>query len=349
MTPAAPSRKTPAVAICTAQTLFVQGGAELLVRSLERELRAREYTVEVVRLPFTWAKADLLQNALLWRLLRVEADRVVATNFPSYFVKHHNKGVWLFHQHRKLYELYGTRFSEFGSEPADEEVRSIVVAADTKFLSEARRVFTISRNVSQRLARFNGVDGRPLYHPPPLYRSLACGDYGDFVLMPTRLESHKRPALLIDALRLTRSGVRAVVAGQGPLIEALRRQVAEHGLASRVQIAGYVDEATLVELYARCAMVFYTPFDEDYGYVPLEAFWARKPVVTTSDSGGVLEFVVDEETGLVAAPDAGSLAACIDRLAESGDLCRRLGNAGHARVQGISWDDVVPKLVEDAS
>ena len=41
-------------------------------------------------------------------------------------------------------------------------------------------------------------------------------------------------------------------------------------------------------------MVF-APFDEDYGYVTLEAFEARKPVVTASDSGGagLAEVAVD--------------------------------------------------------
>ncbi len=333
------------IAICTFQTLFTAGGAELHVESLGRELRGRGYAVEVVKAPFTWAKADLLVNALLWRLLKVEADLVIATNFPSYLVRHDNKVIWLFHQHRQLYELYGTPFSEFGSDPGDAELRRIITTADIRFISEARRIFTTSRNVAARLKKFNGIVGEPLYHPPPLYRSLTCQEYGDFILMPTRFESHKRPELFVEAMRLSRSGIKGVIVGRGPLEREVRARIEKYGLEDRVQFAGFADEATLLKLYACCSAVFYAPYDEDYGYVTLEALYARKPVLTTADSGGVLEFVTDGETGLVAEPEPGALAHSIDRLAGSRELCSRLGEAGYEKVKGISWDEVIQRLV----
>lgn len=335
------------IAICSAQTLFVKGGAELHVEALERELKERGYDVEVIRIPFTWTKAELLQNALVWRLIKVKADLVIATNFPSYFIKHDNKVIWLFHQHRGLYELYGTRFSEFGNDPGDAEVRRIIAAADTRFISEARRIFTGSWNVAERLKRFNKIVGEPLYHPPPLHHSFFCQEYGDFILMPTRLESNKRPELFVEAMRLSRSRIKGVIVGRGPLEQELRKRVKTYGLRDRVQFAGYVDEATLLKLYASCSAVFYAPFDEDYGYVTLEAFYARKPVITTADSGGILEFVTDGETGLVAETDPGALSLAIDQFAGSQELCRRLGEAGHERIKGISWDDVIRQLVEE--
>ena len=49
----------------------------------------------------------------------------------------------------------------------------------------------------------------------------------------------------------------------------------------------------------------YPPFDEDFGYVTLEAFLARKPVVTCTDSGGPNEFVVDGVNGFVCEPTPG--------------------------------------------
>ena len=338
----------PSIAICTFQTLFTTGGAELHVSALERELRERGYRVEVVRLPFSWEKADLLQQALVWRMIRVEADLVIATNFPSYFVKHDNKVVWLFHQHRQLYELYGTAFSAFGNDPGDAEIRQIVTDADTRFVQEARRIFATSRNVADRLRRYNGLVAEPLYHPPPLFRSLHCKEYDDFIFMPTRFEAHKRPELFVEALRLSRSKIKGVLAGRGPMENDLRRRVSDYGLADRVHFAGFVDASQLVDLYARCRAVMYAPFDEDYGYVTLEAFSAKKPVISTPDSGGVLEFVADGTTGLIADPTPEALAGAIDRLAESPDLCRRLGEAGHTRVRSISWNDVVERLVGHA-
>jgi len=326
-------------------TPFVSGGTELAVRALQRELSARGYPVDVVRIPFTWKKEELLDNAFLWRLVNVDADICIATNFPSYFVRHDAKVVWLFHQHRTLYDLYDTPFSDWGKETADGEVRQAIMTADTHFLGEAGRLFATSRNVADRLRRWNGLAAEPLYHPPPLHARLGCREYGDFILMPTRLEPHKRPGLLIDALARTGSDIRAVIAGRGPLESELRAAVDRHGLAGRVRVAGYVEDDVLADLYATCAAVFYAPFDEDYGYASLEAFCARKPVVTATDAGGVLEFVDDGATGVVAAPDADSLAQAIDRLAESRALCRRLGEAGFERVRHISWDDVIARLI----
>ncbi len=71
----------------------------------------------------------------------------------------------------------------------------------------------------------------------------------------------------------------------------------------------------------------YPPFDEDYGYVTLEAFLARKPVVTARDSGGTLEFVEDGVNGFVCDPDpealAGAFAALRRRTARARGAGRR--------------------------
>ena len=60
--------------------------------------------------------------------------------------------------------------------------------------------------------------------------------------------------------------------------------------------------------------MIFPPADEDYGYIALEAFLSKKPVVTCSDSGGPLEFVVDGENGRVVAPDGTALGAAVADL-----------------------------------
>ena len=103
----------------------------------------------------------------------------------------------------------------------------------------------------------------------------------------------------------------------------------------------------LIALYADCRAAYYAPLNEDYGYVTVEAFLSRKPVLTTSDAGGPLEFVSDAETGLVSAPEPGALADAMDRLwsAPTARL-REMGEAGHARVRDINWDHVIDRLTE---
>ena len=89
----------------------------------------------------------------------------------------------------------------------------------------------------------------------------------------------------------------------------------------------------------------YVPFDEDYGYMTLEAFLSAKPVVTATDSGGTLEFVRDGENGFVCAPDPAAVGQAISRLAADPGLARRLGQNGLARAAQVTWDGVVEQLI----
>ncbi len=103
----------------------------------------------------------------------------------------------------------------------------------------------------------------------------------------------------MDALAHVRSGTRVELAGRGSLEDDLRRRAAELGVAERLEILGFVDDSELVDRYASALAVVYAPLDEDYGYVTLQAFRAGKPVITASDSGGVLEWVEDGVNGIV--------------------------------------------------
>jgi glycosyltransferase involved in cell wall biosynthesis len=91
--------------------------------------------------------------------------------------------------------------------------------------------------------------------------------------------------------------------------------------------------------------VIYTPFDEDFGYVTLEAFLSSKPVITATDSGGPLEFVSDRINGFVCAPDAATIGGAAASLARDEALARTLGIAGHTRATAVTWDGVVEKLL----
>lgn len=340
------------ILICGTQVPYSSGGAELLIDSLEAELARRGFDVERVLLPFAWqSREQILRSALSWRMLDLtEAggrpiDLVIGTRFPSYVVRHPNKVVWLIHQFRQVYELRGTRFSDFGDLPGDPEVVEMIRRIDRRALSEARRLCTISANVAARLEGFVGLAGEPLHPPPVLADRLRPGPFGDYVFSVGRLDEMKRFDLLLSALARCTSELRCVLAGEGPERERLEALVSELGLDERVELVGRVDDERLIELYAGARAVYYAPYDEDYGYVTVEAFKAGKPVVTTDDAGGVLEFVRDGENGFVCAPgSADRIAAALDRLAEDEDLAARFGRAGRERVGGIGWDHVVERL-----
>jgi glycosyltransferase involved in cell wall biosynthesis len=340
------------VLVCEAQVPFVHGGAELHVGALVEELRRHGYRAERVSIPFKWyPKEELLAQAAAWRLVDLSEsngepiDAVIATKFPTYFVRHPNKITWLFHQYRAIYDLCGTPYSEFDHDERDVRLRDHLIALDNDVLRESKRLFTNARNTAARLARFNGIEAETLYHPPPLAGKLRPGRLGDYILSVGRLEANKRVELVIRALACADRSTRLVIVGEGPLRRELEETAARAGVTDRVVFAGGVDERRLVELYGEALAVVFPPFDEDYGYVTLEAFLARKPVVTTSDAGGPLEFVEHDVTGLVTDPSPEALGRAICRLAGDHRQAQTLGDAGYDRVRDITWDGVVDRLM----
>ncbi|MGH7336771.1 MAG: glycosyltransferase family 4 protein [Myxococcota bacterium] len=341
------------IAICAAQVPFTRGGAEVLYESLQDELVRRGHTVDVVALPFNWSSRQaILKSALAWRLVDLSdsagepIDLVIATRFPSYVVRHPRKVVWLVHQFRQVYDLRGGRFSDFGSRPGDEEVAGMIRSLDERTLGEACARFAISKNVAARLRRENGLESEALYPPPKLGERYRSGAHGDTIVTVGRLDAMKRFDLLLRALARCRRPLRAVIAGEGPEERRLRALAEELGLTARVDFPGRLDDEALVELYAGALAVFYAPFDEDYGYVTVEAFRSERPVVTMADAGGVLEFVRDGENGFVAAAGAVHEAADrFDRLFDDRALASRLGRAGASAVRAIGWDQVVDRLL----
>jgi glycosyltransferase involved in cell wall biosynthesis len=139
----------------------------------------------------------------------------------------------------------------------------------------------------------------------------------------------------------------ALFVGEGGIRVKLERIAAELNLHNRVKFLGHVEFEDLVHLYANSLGVFFGPFDEDYGYVTLEAMLSAKPVITCSDSGGPLEFVIDGETGYVAEPSPEAIAACINKLAANRAHANSLGQAGRSRYLNldISWKRVVDSLL----
>jgi glycosyltransferase involved in cell wall biosynthesis len=269
---------------------------------------------------------------------------VIGTKFPSYFARHPNKVAWLIHQYRAAYELCGTEYSDFAHTELDVGLRDTLMRLDTEMLGECRAVFTNARNTASRLARFNGLEAEPLYHPPNLASQLVPGPYGEYVLSVGRIESVKRVDLIIKAMTRVDGPTRLVIAGDGTQRQNAERASAVAGVADRVTFLGNVGDEDLIGLYAGALAVVYPPFDEDFGYVTLEAFLARKPVVTCVDSGGPNEFVVDGVNGFVCAPDPEELAAAINRLSADRGTAAAMGDAGHDVAARITWDGVIEKL-----
>jgi len=341
------------VLICAAQAPFITGGAEMLCTTLHRELQRRGFIADIAQVPFKWyPPEEILRQALAWRLIDVtesngaKVDLVIPTKFPTFLADHPRKVAWIFHQHREVYDLYGTEYCSFTPSAEHEEIKATIHSLDTKTLGECRDRFTISRTVADRLRKFNGLDATPLYPPPPLSGRYRFDEIGDFLLFAGRLDRLKRVDLLIEALVHASPSVRLKVAGRGPLEGSLRELAAMRGVEGRVDFLGFVSDEDLLTLLATARAAVYTPVNEDYGYVTLEAFLSGKTLITTDDTGGVLEFA-SKDSGFIAAPDARALGAAMTEAWNTAPArLREMAEVGHRKVAPIQWDAVIDTLTE---
>jgi len=330
---------------------FFRGGAEYHIAGTVRTLREAGHEVELLRFPFTFRPIESIERLMafvseldLAAPNGVRVDRVVSLQFPGYGVRHPDHVVWLMHQHREVYELYA------GAEPSGDlaRLREAVFAFDAAALGRATQRFANSANVAARLHRFNGLDAEPLYHPPAFAKRFYCADPEPYVFYPSRLERLKRQDLLIEAARHMKSPLFILLAGEGGQAEYYRALVERNNVQDRVRFLGHISEAEKLAFFARAFAVFFGPFDEDYGYVTLEAMLSSKPVLTCTDSGGPLEFVQDGETGWIVVPDPEAVAQALDRAYAAPDQTRQMGRAGREKYDGlgIGWPKVVDALTQ---
>jgi len=346
------------VAVLHPQTAFVRGGAETHAEALIRALRAAGHEADLVQIAGKWyPPSQLAHQMAVWRSFDITesnglvVDAVIGLKFPAYLAQHERKIVWLIHQHRTAYELWDHPvYADLKRQDDGAKVRDMVWEADRVALGEAKRVFTNAKNVRDRLWSSLRIPAEPLYHPSHVAEELLdgpSGPLGDFLLFPSRMEGLKRQSLAIEAMRHVSTGARLVLVGRGPDESQLREQVERLGVGERVAFEIGVTDQRLLQLYREALGVYFGPFDEDYGYVTIEGFAASRPVVTLTDSGGPLEFVRDDETGLVRPPEPKAIAEAFDRLWNDRAGAERMGAAGHdlVRVEVPRWPDIIARLL----
>lgn len=331
---------------------FLHGGADYHIHGLFNALQRHGFAVELVRFPFKFSPLSDIRHLMgycggleLNSPNGMSIDRVISLQFPGYGIQHDDHWVWLMHQHRAVYEL-------FDPDSADTELtrlRDEIVRYDNRTLQQARAVFTNSARVSERLLHYNGIRGEPLHHPPAFTKRFRCEEALPYVFYPSRLESLKRQELLIEAARYLRSPVKILLAGDGGQYARYRDMIREYGVDKQVLLMGRISEAEKIACYAHSLAVCFVPYDEDYGYITLEAMLSAKPVITTTDAGGPLAFVRHGRNGLVCEPDAQALATAIDKIHDNQKAGREMGCEGRTLYDelGISWSNVVEKLTAE--
>jgi glycosyltransferase involved in cell wall biosynthesis len=194
-----------------------------------------------------------------------------------------------------------------------------------RVLRSAKLVIAASNDLAERARALGASEVRVIPSGVELPEDVGPEAEPAEVLYAGRLSPEKGVLELLDAAQ----GLNLVVAGDGPLRD-------------RVPVArGFVQHDELQRLYARAAVVACPSRREGFGVACLEAMAHGRPVVATR-VGGLLDLVVDGETGIVVPPrDPVALRSALDRLLADPDLRHRLGTAGRERARTqFSWEKV---------
>lgn len=344
------------VAIATVQVPFTRGGAEIHAELLKTELKKRGYNADIVTIPFKWYPySSLMKSIEMGRMMDLSSvngekiDKVIAMKFPAYLLKHDDKVLWLLHQHRQAYDLWNTSYGDIHLWDNGVEVRDFIRKIDKKYIPEARKIYTNAKCTADRLKNYCDINGTALYHPPLNYDKFYTEEYKDYFFYPSRINSIKRQRVLVEAMKYVKTDVKAVISGGAEEDELvyINNLIKENKLENKVKLTGFISEEEKLKYYANAIGIYFGAYNEDYGYITLESFYAKKPVIVHTDAGGPLEFVTDNYNGYVIEADAKEVAKKLDYLYENKDEAKKLGENGYKSLQekNINWDYVINSLL----
>jgi glycosyltransferase involved in cell wall biosynthesis len=341
------------IALCSSFVPFIKGGARNIVDWLQPVLEEQGHQVERIYLPEVDAPDLLFQQMMAFRWVDLEmADRIICFRPQSHLIPHPHKILWFIHHIRAFYDLWDSPYRGFPDDPKHRAIRDALHRVDDAGLREAKAIFTNSRVVSDRLKTYNRVDSEVLYPPVFQPERFFCAGFNDEIVCICRLEHHKRQHLLVEALHHTRTPVRLRLSGTSSGADyprVLAKKISMLGLNHRIILDNrWISEEDKVAQLSHCLASAYLPLDEDsYGYPSVEASHAAKPILTTSDSGGVLELVQDGVNGYVTEPTPQALAEAMDRLYLDRVKTESMGRNASARLAelNISWSHVVQRLL----
>ena len=331
---------------------FIRGGAEELADNLVRQLNATEgVQAEHLRIPFAWEPQErLIEEMLAVQSLRVHnIDLMIGLKWPAYLLPWERKRLWLLHQFRQAYDL-NTPGEGYLGDARGREIAQAIRHCDDACFPECERIFTNSPVTQERLRRFNGVVSENLYPPLNDPELFGGGEDGGYIFAGGRVGPGKRQHLLVEAMSLAPRAVRLVIAGppdSEAYVTPLKARIAELGLEDRVELKlGFHPRQAIAAWANNARACAYIPYDEDsLGYVTMEAFAAGKPVLTTRDSGGLLE-IVGEETGAVTEPTPEALAEGLARLNDPALAATRGAAAGALwAARGLTWARTIETLL----
>lgn len=305
-------------------------------------------------------------------------DVVIATQPPSYAVKH-PKTVVLFYHHLKIYydlhDVYVKTLSK--DEELDAKTKDIVREIDSKYITNEKYYLAGSKHVAKRLMNFNKIDEKniDIFEAginESIFEYKGSTDFKSPICVG-RHEFPKRPELFLHAMKYL-PNIEGRIVGQGGKTEDLKiidkylqeahknkinidddelwkktvfnanKLSINNNIKSNVIFTGKVSEKELIKEYANALCVVCPSYEEDYGLTAIEAMAFGKPVITCNDGGGYMEFIEDGKNGFVVEPTGEAIAEKIKYLNDNRDVLETMSKNAYEFSRNYNWDIILKKL-----
>ncbi|MEM4367000.1 MAG: glycosyltransferase family 4 protein [Candidatus Anstonellales archaeon] len=308
-------------------------------------------------LPLPKRLRDAAVAAKVFSTLKLEGyDVINCHTSPSEFIRFRNSPViWYCHSpNREVYDLYEWRNSRraLPQRLMFSAATYVYKALDSWVVPSIEHIFTNSRNSQERIRKYLKKEAEVL-HPGVNYEKFFNKGYERYFFYPSRISPEKDFEFAIEAFKKfseKEKGWKLVIGG------SLNRQRKEHVeyyekikemLGSHGEVIVDMSESQLLNLYAHCYAVLFTPINEDFGLVPLEGFSAYKPCIAKAE-GGPLETIEHGKDGFLA-ESTDKMAQFMLELAGSENLAKKMGLRGRKKVEKkFNWDILLKRFEEVA-
>jgi len=222
----------------------------------------------------------------------------------------------------------------------------------------SERVLTVSEASKSDLIRFLGVPPDRVDVSPngPGIREDVRGPSPDeirarfelpdqpLVLSVLAKRPHKNASRLIEALALVPQAVLVMPGYSTGYERELEEQIVAAGVADRVRLLDWVDDAMLDGLYRAADCFVFPSLAEGFGLPVLEAMLRGTPVACSNATS--LPEVAGDAALLFDPLDVDAISVAVRRILEDDALADRLRRAGLERAKRFTWQETARKTIE---
>lgn len=358
--------------LLTQANLTLMGGAERIVLKIAQHYKAKIYTAEYSKnttfpefddldvqvigkpmlskiLPYGRVMQGLNYGMSFYNLkIREDYDVINAHMAPSHWIKHKNdRVIWYCHTPlRDIYDLYEYRLSL--KKPYQKPVHIIgakgVRSIDKRIVKRIDFIFANSSNTESRIREYYGRSDAVVLNGGIDYELYQNAGDEKYFFYPSRISQNKRQDYAIRAFSIFKrktKGYKLILSGavskDDSYASYYNRIKAEAKSVGDVSIIENPSDSKQRDLFSRSSAVLYTPINEDYGLVPLEAMASGKPVISVNE-GGPRDTIINGKTGFLV-NNENEMAGRMRFIAENPQAAKELGKAGIMRVKAhYSWD-----------